>query len=134
MSKSAPDSKSRILLTDTTSQIFKKVAGAQTDSDPSVTYDPISRPGLANLLTIFAACNETTPEDLAQEYDGFGFARLKRDVAEAVDAFLSGPREHYARLKDETGYLEEVAQRGAEKAKEISGKTMAEVRRRVGLA
>ncbi|EIN07975.1 tryptophanyl-tRNA synthetase [Punctularia strigosozonata HHB-11173 SS5] len=134
MSKSAPDPKSRILLTDTTSEISKKIAGAQTDSDPSVTYDPVSRPGLANLLTIFAACTETSPEDLARKYDGSSFAKLKKDAAEAVNAFLSGPRAEFAKLKDETGYLDEIARTGAEKARDISGKTMSEVRRRVGLA
>lgn len=52
MSKSDPDIKSRILMTDTPDQLLEKCKKALTDFTSAVTYDPIERPGVANLLTI----------------------------------------------------------------------------------
>jgi len=134
MSKSAPDVQSRILLTDTAAQIKSKIRGAVTDSIVGVTYDPVSRPGAANLLTILAACTNEEPEEVAKRYANKGHGELKADVADSVEELLCGPRAEFERIKGETAYLAEVAQAGAAKARERSEDTMQEVRRRVGLA
>ena len=134
MSKSASDVQSRILLTDTTAQIKSKIRGAVTDSLVGVTYDPIGRPGAANLLTILAACTNEEPHEVAERYLNKGHGDLKADVVDAVEELLRGPRAEFEKLKGETGYLSEVARSGAARARERSEVTMQEVRRRVGLA
>ncbi|KAG1768978.1 tryptophanyl-tRNA synthetase [Suillus occidentalis] len=127
MSKSSPDAKSRILLTDTASQIQSKIRAAVTDSIQGITYDPDGRPGTSNLLTILAAC---TDSDVTQP----GPWNLKRDVAEAVEEFLKKPRAQFDRIRLETTYLDEVARRGVTRAIEHSKVTMMEVKTRLGLA
>lgn len=67
MSKSDPDSKSRIMLTDTPDQLLDKVKKALTDFTSAVTYDPIERPGVANLLTIHSLMTGTSVEDLCEQ-------------------------------------------------------------------
>lgn len=52
MSKSDPDIKSRILMTDTPEQLLEKCKKALTDFTSAITYNPTERPGVANLLTI----------------------------------------------------------------------------------
>lgn len=52
MSKSDPDEKSRITMIDSPEQLLEKCKKAMTDFTSAVTYDPIERPGVANLLTI----------------------------------------------------------------------------------
>ncbi|KAF8875692.1 hypothetical protein BD779DRAFT_1678105 [Infundibulicybe gibba] len=134
MSKSAPDTSSRILLTDTSAQITAKIRSAVTDSNPEITYDPAARPGTANLLAIHGACTGTAPGEVAGRYSGRGHGALKADVAQAVEEVLRGPRAEFERLRGERAFLEEVAREGARKARERGEVTMREVRARIGLA
>jgi tryptophanyl-tRNA synthetase len=134
MSKSAPDVQSRILLTDDFSQIKSKIRSAVTDSQAGVTYDPVNRPGAANLLTILAACTGEAPAEVAKRYAGKGHGDLKADVAEAIEYMLKGPRGEFQKLRGETEYLKKVATEGAQKSIAISETTMREVRSRLGLS
>ena len=134
MSKSSPDVQSRILLTDEFAQIQSKIRSAVTDSHIGITFDPVNRPGVSNIVTILATCTNKDPEMVAELYASVGHARLKADTAEAVEALLRQPREEFKRLKGATSYLEEIAQDGAVRAREISEVTMALVRSQIGLA
>ncbi|KAF9264084.1 Nucleotidylyl transferase [Marasmius fiardii PR-910] len=134
MSKSAPDPSSRILLTDSSSEIASKIRVAVTDSIAGITYDPVNRPGTANLLNILAAAKGEDVHETAKGYESENHGVLKRDVTGALEEMLRGPREEFERLKSERGYLEEVARAGREKAMGKAEETMKEVRRRIGLA
>ncbi|KAI6145100.1 hypothetical protein BKA82DRAFT_4170068 [Pisolithus tinctorius] len=134
MSKSSPDTASRILLTDTTSQIKSKIRAAVTDSILGVTYDPVSRPGTSNLLTILAACTESNVQDIAGMYASKGHGQLKNDVADAVEELLKGPRSELERIRHEKAFLDEVARKGASKAIVYSSATMKDIKQRMGLA
>ncbi|KAJ3983552.1 hypothetical protein F5890DRAFT_1522354 [Lentinula detonsa] len=135
MSKSSPDSSSRILLTDSPSQISQKIRSAVTDSIPGINYDPVNRPGTANLLTILAACNnDEDVGETARRYGGKNHGALKKDLTEAVEEMLKGPRAEFEKLRMERAYLAQLAREGAEKARLKSEVTMREVRKRVGLS
>ena len=133
MSKSAPDSASRILLTDDASQIAAKIRVAVTDSISGITYDPVDRAGTANLLTILGACTNEKPEDVALRYAGKNHGHLKKDLVEAIEETLKGPRAEFERLRKDEAYLKAIAKDGAEKAGEYSGRTMKRVREAIGL-
>ncbi|KAF8130356.1 hypothetical protein EV363DRAFT_1263255 [Boletus edulis] len=134
MSKSSPDAASRILLTDTSSQIKAKIRGAVTDSIPGITYDPLSRPGTSNLLTILAACTDSDVVQVTKRYENKGHGHLKSDVTDAVEEVLKGPRTEFERIRHEKTFLEQIAQKGALQAMEYSAATIDQVRRRVGLS
>ena len=133
MSKSNPDVRSRILLTDSYSQIRSKLRGAVTDSITGISYDPVNRPGISNLLTILTACREQGVESVALECRDLGHGQLKDVVAEAVEETLKGPREEFGRIRGDKGYLDGLAKRGAEKARFLSGATLRLARCSVGL-
>ncbi|KAI0085947.1 tryptophanyl-tRNA synthetase [Irpex rosettiformis] len=133
MSKSSPDVSSRILLTDTDTQIKSKIRSAVTDSIREISYDPVSRPGTSNLLTILAACTDEDVSDVAVRYADKGHGALKSDVASAVSDLLREPREEFERLSKDPGYLEQIAKEGAEKAQARSEGTIRKVRKLVGL-
>lgn len=133
MSKSAPDIRSRILLTDTPTQIQSKIQSAVTDTISGITYDPTNRPGTSNLLTILAACTDEQVDTIAKRYENQNHRALKKDVTEAVIELLRKPQEEFERLREERVYLVQVADEGASKAKELSNETMRHVRDRIGL-
>ena len=134
MSKSATDTNSRILLTDSYEIIVKRVRGAVTDSASGITFDPVKRPGTSNLLTILSACTGTAPAVLADHYAERNHGTLKKDVVEAVEEALRKPRAEFVRLREDKAFLAQVARDGAEKAQEHSDRTMKEIRNRVGLS
>ncbi|KAJ7684379.1 hypothetical protein DFH06DRAFT_5420 [Mycena polygramma] len=135
MSKSAHDPNSRILLTDSAAQISAKLRAAVTDSIASgVTYDPVARPGTSNLLTILAACADEDVHDVAAARVGMSHGELKAEVAAAVEALVAPPRAEFERLRQDVGYLDQVAADGAAAARELSSQTMLQVRARIGLS
>lgn len=133
MSKSSPDPFTRIQLTDTSSDISRKIRGAVTDSIQGITYDPVNRRGTSNLLTILSACTEEPVEILVRRYEGKGHGDLKKEVAEALEELLKGPRAEFNRLRGEVSYLSDIANEGAYRAREISATTLRQVRDMVGL-
>ncbi|KAK7049240.1 Tryptophan--tRNA ligase, mitochondrial [Paramarasmius palmivorus] len=134
MSKSHPDVSSRILLTDTDAEIASKIRSAVTDSISGITYDPENRPGTSNLLTILAACRKQSVDITARDYEASNHGALKRDVTEAVQEMLKGPREEFRRLRQDEDHLDSVARTGALRAHNLTTETMRRVRERIGAA
>jgi tryptophanyl-tRNA synthetase len=84
MSKSDANLRSRILLTDTRESVREKLRRAVTDSNGShISFDPISRPGLSNLLQIYSAFLEKDPETVGRELEseGVGIGELKERMS-----------------------------------------------------
>ncbi|KAH8653660.1 tryptophanyl-tRNA synthetase [Xylariales sp. PMI_506] len=137
MSKSSPNNRSRILITQTADAVRAKIRGAVTDTTNSVTYDREARPGVANLLEIWHQCDPArrSPEQLAAELHGAGLGDLKQHVAAAVVAELEGVRARYQEALQRKGgrWLLEIAELGAEKARASAEETMRMVRDVVGL-
>lgn len=137
MSKSAPDPKSRIIISDSAEVVSSKIRSAVTDSISTITYDPVKRPGVSNLLIILAAVSSSSstpsPKALAAEYKGKDHAALKADVTEAVETRLKPIREDYLRLKDDEAWLNVVSRTGVRRAREIAVVTMDEVKRKIGI-
>lgn len=132
MSKSDPNEKSFILLTDPDDVIVKKIKSAVTDSEASVRYDPEAKKGVANLMTIYGCCTGKDFAAIEAEFAGQGYGAFKAAVAEAVVAELAPLRAEYQRLLADKGYLEACARDGAEKARAIARRTLRKVMKKVG--
>jgi tryptophanyl-tRNA synthetase len=137
MSKSDPSPLSRILITDSPSLIQRKLTTAVTDSLNSVSYDPINRPGVSNLLSLLSAFDKEnrTPEELGKVYGtGMGLGAFKKLVGEAIADGLESFRGRYEEVvKEGEGFIGEVERRGAKVAEENAESTMVGVREAVGL-
>ncbi|GLF96119.1 tryptophan--tRNA ligase [Streptomyces yaizuensis] len=118
MGKSHDSGAGIVYLLDEPDVVRKKVARAVTDSGREVRYDREASPGVANLLDILAACSGGNPEELAGVYESYG--ALKRDTAEAVVELLRPMRGRHAELAADTGFVDEVLRKGAERAREIA--------------
>lgn len=139
MSKSAPNPKSRILITDSSDTIAKKINSALTDSTDGITYDPIARPGLANLVQILyhlkAQNSGTSIQDFTTGMKDLSKKALKEKVATAIDEHLSPIRGKFEEVLNKDGgrLLDDIASEGAAKARKSAEATMVLVRDAVGL-
>lgn len=131
MSKSSASDAGTLLLLDPPDVLRRKVARAVTDSASTVGYDPATRPGVANLLEILAACTGSTPAALAGEFGSYG--RLKAAVADAVIARIDPVRGRYADLAGEPEHVRSVLRAGAERARSATAETVGRARRAIGL-
>jgi tryptophanyl-tRNA synthetase len=131
MSKSDPNPKSRIDLLDSPDEIRRKIMNAVTDSEPTVRYDPVEKPGISNLLEIMSACTGRSIDDLVDQCGDGGYGAFKEAVAEAVIAELAPIRAAYENLDDDD--VARVLQRGALDARTRAEGFQQEVRDAVGL-
>lgn len=67
MSKSDLDPKSCVMITDTPEVIISKVKKAITDFTSEVTFEPESRPGVTNLLTIHSMVSGKSIQQICDE-------------------------------------------------------------------
>jgi tryptophanyl-tRNA synthetase len=114
MSKSLSSPLGTLFLLDEPADIEKKIKKAVTDTDGEVRYDWETKPGLANLLDIFASFSDESPHQVATRYERYG--DLKKDLAEIVIAGLSPIRARYIELRQQPEELEAIARMGAERA------------------
>ncbi len=101
-----------------------------------MSYDPIDRPGVSNLLTLLSHFDTggRSPEKLGEVHAGLGLKSFKELVAEAIADGLEPVRRKYGQVVAEgRGFLEEVERRGARVARENAEETMVIVREAVGL-
>ncbi|MET9818127.1 MULTISPECIES: tryptophan--tRNA ligase [unclassified Streptomyces] len=120
-----------VYLLDEPDVVRKKVMRAVTDSGREVVYDRESRPGLANLLEILAACTGGEPELLSGAYTSYG--DLKKDTAEAVVEVLRPLQERHKELCTDPAYVEGVLRDGAERARGMARPTVDAAYRAIGL-
>lgn len=131
MSKS--DAKGDIFLKDDLTVIRKKIMSAVTDMEANVYFDPVNKPGISNLLTIYAATKSITIEEACEQFKGCTrYGDFKKAVADAVIEELTAFQERYKKIKEEKLYVE-VLKAGATKANEISKRTLDRVKKAVGL-
>ncbi|MGR0320293.1 tryptophan--tRNA ligase [Agromyces sp. ZXT2-3] len=132
MSKSAASPNGLINLMDDPKVIAKRIRSAVTDTERDIRYDPQAKPGIANLLDIYATVTGRSIPALEAEYDGRGYGDLKKDLAEVVVERVAPIRERTLELMQDPAELDRLLAIGAEKASERAERTLATVYDRVG--
>lgn len=130
MSKSDP--KGDIFLLDDLATIRKKIMSAKTDSGSEVVYDEENKPGISNLLTIYAALSDISIEEAEKHFAGYRYGDFKGEVADKVLEELAPFKERYEAIISSNSYIE-VLQAGAKKAKKLADNTLKKVQKAVGL-
>ena len=135
MSKSDEIGNGRICLMDKPEDIARKFKRAVTDSDTErcVRYDPENKPGVANLMSIYAAVTGKSFAEIEQECEGKGYGVFKPAVGDAVIETLRPIREEAAKIMKDKAYLDNLCRDGAERASYIANKTLRKVYKKVGL-
>ncbi len=131
MSKSLQDAGTALLL-DAPKRLVKKIKSAVTDSGSQVHFDPVEKPGVSNLLTIFSALTGREIDEIESAYAGKGYGDFKADLADLVVEFVTPVQEKVRHYLDDTEALDAVLAAGAERARGVAVATMELVRERVG--
>ena len=131
MSKSVESPMGTVLALDEPDVIRRKFRRAVTDSETEVRYDPVAKPGVANLLSILAAATDDKPEALAGNYNQYG--PLKADAGDAVVELFRPLQERFAELAADPAETQRILATGAAKATAMAAPKLTLVRERLGL-
>jgi tryptophanyl-tRNA synthetase len=132
MSKSSSSPTGLIDVLDDPKVTAKKIRSAVTDSEAEVRFDEERKPGIANLLRIYSALSGTEVAALEEQYAGKGYGDFKKDLAEVVVDFVTPFRDRTLELLDDRAHLDQVLAMGAERARSVATRTLADVYDRVG--
>ena len=133
MSKSDNQEMSRINLTDLPDEISKKIRRAVTDSMGRVTFDPTTRPGVSNLVSIYGAVTGLSHDKICERFEGKQTVDLKDELAEVLIEELCPIQEKIAQLEGNMDYVEGVIKEGTERATAIADENLTEIKKIVGM-
>jgi tryptophanyl-tRNA synthetase len=130
MSKSSE--KGDIFLKDDLKTIRKKIMSAVTDSGDKVIYDVENKPGISNLLTIYAAMKNISIKEAESHFVNARYGEFKKAVADAVLEELTPFKAKYEEIIN-SNIVDKVLEEGAEKARKVANVTLERVQKAVGL-
>ncbi len=131
MSKSDENLNASVFLSDDKDTIIRKFKRAVTDSDSRIVASA-EKPGVTNLLTIYASFAGITVEEAERQFEGKGYGEFKLAVGERVAETLAPVQAEQKRLLADKGYLASALQAGAERAYKAARKTLSKVHRKIG--
>ena len=136
MSKSDPSEYSRIMLTDSSEEISKKISKAKTDnfSLPDSIEDARKRPEAFNLLSIFAALDNKSTSTIISTYSGKEFSFFKKDLTELIIQKITPISQEMKKLINDKTYLDEIMIDGKNKATVVADSVLEKVYEVIGFA
>jgi len=133
MSKSAASPNGLIELLDDPKVIAKRIRSAVTDADRDIRFDPVAKPGISNLLTIYSALSGRPIPELEASFEGRGYGDLKVELAQVVVDWVTPYQERVHGYLDDPASLDEILASGADKARDIAAVTLDRLYERTGL-
>jgi tryptophanyl-tRNA synthetase len=126
---------STLYLSDDDELIRKKVMKAKTDSGPTIPNSP--KPDY--IENIFMLMKMVSDEQVLNKFEeeyrncSIRYGDMKKQLAEDMVKFITPIREKSESIRNNTSYLKEVMEKGAEKARQSAKATMKLVREAMGL-
>ena len=114
-------------------QIKKKVMAAVTDTSKQIKYNPKTKPGISNLLTIYSLFSEKSVKEIEKKFKGKGYSAFKKSLTELLINSLEPWRKKREEFLARKVYVEEALKLGAKRARNIAQSTMTEVNKKTGL-
>ena len=132
MSKSSDDINGTIYFNDEKDNILKKFKSSVTDSENIVKYDPKNKPGISNLIEIYAAVNDKEISETEKEFENSQYGEFKIAVAETVIDYLDPIKKNFDDLTSDN--LEDIVVSNLKSAKDSAQKTIIEVEEALGIS
>jgi tryptophanyl-tRNA synthetase len=133
MSKSETGSGHALCLLDPPDEVRAKIGKATTDSQREVRFDE-NRPGIHNLAMLYHLFTGESKERIESRFAGKGYADFKKALSEVIIEHLKPIQARFSAIMEDRAYLETLLDKGAETAREMAGRVLQVVKRRVGLS
>jgi tryptophanyl-tRNA synthetase len=135
MSKSDPSDMSRVNLIDGDDLVAQKFRKAKTDAEPlPERFDALdSRPEARNLVIIYSALADRTPQSVVDEFAGKGFGAFKPALADLAIAALAPIRDRLSELLEDRSAVAKALETGAAKARALAAPTLLAAQQAIGL-
>ena len=131
MSKSDENPNAYISMVEEDDVISSKIKKAVTDSIGKIAYND-EQVALKNLINIYCAYSNKTPDEVVRDYDGKNYGQFKADLTQAVIEGIRPVRERYKELINNKDHLEKIYKKGAEEARYSARKMIRKVYRKIG--
>ncbi|QCB50597.1 MULTISPECIES: tryptophan--tRNA ligase [unclassified Rhodococcus (in: high G+C Gram-positive bacteria)] len=132
MSKSGSNPAGIINMLDDPAVSAKKLRSAVTDNEREIAFDPEKKAGVSNLLVIQSALGGRSVDALVESYQGKGYGDLKSDTAEVLTEFVTPLKARVDGYMSDIAELDRILADGADRAREVASRTLAQVYDRVG--
>ena len=132
MSKTEDNPKGVICLLDDPEVARKKIMGATTDSEMKVKFDPENKPGISNLINIYAALTDRTTNEVEILFENANYGSFKKAVADVVCSFLEEIQGRYRELID-SEYIDEMLRENAKLVREMAHDKYEKMKKLIGL-
>ena len=106
--------------------------GATTDSEMCVKYDEVNKPGISNLITIYASVTGKSIPDIEKEFLNANYGAFKKAVADVVCSLISKIQDRYNELIN-SEELDRVLDNGIVKARVIAKAKYLDMKNKMGL-
>ena len=132
MSKTETNPKGVISLLDEPNVARKKIMSATTDSEMCVKYDPENKPGISNLINIYASLTDMKIDEIEDKFKNSNYGEFKKSVADVVCEFLEKIQSRYREILD-NGELDKILDDGANKVRELARLKYEDMKKKIGL-
>lgn len=132
MSKSSESKKGVIYLLDDLDIIRKKIMSATTDSDNYIKFDTENKPGISNLINIYASLSGLKIQEVEEKFKDSNYGEFKKEVANLVVEKVSTIQEKYNELL-KSDKLEEILNDGIEAVRPMAKKKYEIMKQKLGL-
>lgn len=132
MSKTEENDKGVIILLEDPNIARKKIMSAVTDSDMKVCYDVENKPGISNLLTIYASLKDISIKDAESEFKNSNYGEFKKQVADTVVDFLTDLQDKYRKIISD-GSIDKLLDDSNEKVRNIAKEKVKDIFNKVGV-
>ena len=132
MSKTGDNPKGIISLLDSDDEIRKKIMSATTDSEMVIKYDEENKPGISNLINIYASLKGVETKEVEEKFSGYNYGDFKKEVASVVIEEVSKIRIKYEEII-KSDLIDKVLDDGLKRVNELALKKYELVKEKLGI-
>ena len=132
MSKSSDNPKGVIRLLDDIDSVRKKIMSATTDSETSIRYDVVNKPGISNLINIYSVLTGKSIDKIEKEFENQNYGAFKKEVANVVCDEVKKIQDRYNEIIN-SEELEAILNDGIEKTRKQAREKYELMKERIGL-
>ncbi|GIW66294.1 MAG: tryptophan--tRNA ligase [Candidatus Parcubacteria bacterium] len=129
MSKSEPDGCLEIFAPE--KEIKEKILKPVTDSENEIKFDPLNKPGISNLMTIYKYLTKKTYLEIENDFKNKGYYDFKLAIYKAFINYFKKPR--LIKNKITNKQIEEIFKKSAIKVNNLTNKNLKLIKEKLGL-